>query len=322
MQIQLPPEALAGIAHELAVRSHLRGPEILGSQLGKIVNDALRPYHIRDFGGLRSFAQTFLAEHVRIKPVEGGEDLVYEVVAAAPPAMRPTNVPQDFEPVAGADLWRFFSNPNIACQLAVQLPSTVVVGPPDRPLPEHSTALARISALEYRALADQFLQEHSDNLEVVAALQAALNIEDFYKPWISALRRLRSTVDLLKSWEILRTSTVATALSQALGKAGVDASRAAEIVQIASPVPKSARVSAQITSLQVTAAAVEKPFSFNSLKKPVFYGGGEALSLEDDTTELRQFIHRAIDQMSAAELKEIRISAGTLMKVSVLKPRA
>lgn len=326
MQITVPPEALAVIAHELAVRAHQRGSDILGSQLGKVINDALRPYHMRDFGGLRSFVQTFLSDLVRIKPSEGLDDVIYEVIAAPPPAARPSNVPQDFEPVAGADLWRFFSNPNLACQLAVQQPSTVLVGPTDKPLPEHSTAIARISSLEYRALADKFLQEHSDNSEIAEALQAALNLQDFYKPWITALRRLRGNqMDLLKSWEILRTATVAASLSQALLKAGVDTSRAAEIVQLASPVPKSARATTQVIAPQPasgSAVGTGKHTVLFSFKKPMFFGGGESWTSDDDATELRQFLHRAIDLMSAAELKEIRISAGTLVKMSATKPRA
>ncbi len=317
----ITPEALATVTRELAVRAQTHGPHILGAQLGKLINDALHPRHVREFGGLRNFVSSALASQVRSIPSEAN-DLLFEIVPMPPASGQRTNLPLEWMPVAGADLWRYFSNPNLPCAMAAVLPSTVLAGPPDLPLPDQATNIPRVTSAEYRALAEEFLKEHSGKLEIYPVLKEALAVEDFYKPWINALRRLRVTnIDLLKSWEILRAAEVAKALTKALSNAGMEASRVAEIVQLATPVTKAPRIAPVTTA---PAAPVDRSHVFLSFKKAMtFYGGGESIPpMADEAAELREFIHRAIDQMSHAELRDIRISAGTLMKLSMMKPRA
>ena len=317
MQTPLPPEVLASVARDLTLRAQTRGtPEILGAQLGKLINEALSPRHVREFGGLRQFVETELATLVRVQPGSlGSADLTYEILNAPPPAAKPLSVPQDFVPVAGADLWRFFSNPNVSCRLAVQQPATVLVGPPEMPLPLNSIEIDRIGTPVYRELAEAFQQERSGDPLIAPVLREALSTGDFYKHWISALRRLRTpAADLLKSWEILRTARVATAMTSELTKAGVELSRVAEIVQLATPVSRAVKHHVGVPFNPAVSSGLS--FAAGGVRKPSFYGGGEAWGPAEDTAELRDFLHRAIDAMAATELRDIRISAGTLMKMT------
>lgn len=317
MQIPVPPEAIAHVARELAVKAQTNGRRILGSQLGKLVNDSLAPGHVKDFGGLRMFAQDYLHEHVRLAGRdEASADIWYDIVEAAQRVVPQLVVPDTVEAVAGAALWRYFSNPRINCRLGAQPSGAVWVGPEHTTLPQDAVALNRFGADRYRALAQRFRDEHGADAEVVAELDKALAHESFYGEWIAALRRLRTgQQDMLRSWEILRTSEIAKALAEELAAAGVDASRVAEIVQLARPVASAPRLAKSNWAYTAGAAHSGAQVQFVSLRVPTRPAVGGAAPL-DEVARLRQIVHRAVDQMSAAELSEIRLTASTLLKLT------
>lgn len=317
----LPPDVLAYVSRELAVKAQTTGPMILGSQLGKMINDALMPRHLREFGGLRAFADLYLGRMVRQREFDPmAPDVAYDIIAVPAPAARPLAVPTAFQSVAGVDLWRFFSNPNIKCQLAVLDSAAVLAGAEGVPMPAAAVPLSRFGAPDYRQLAETFVREYSGDMQIGVALQEVLKKDDFYKDWIATLRALRAEPgDLLRKWEILREETVAQALTDALGKAGVDATRVAEIVQLARPFAKNARVAtpAPVPPLRypVMGASNGMPkLKFTS--PPQSYDGGPPIGF-DEADELRKLVHRAVEFMSLTELREIRLSANTLMKLTV-----
>lgn len=341
--ISLQPEVLAHVTRELAVRAQTTGSEILGSQLGKLINDALAPHTLREFGGLRAFVELHLSSVLRQRDFEPtSTDVAYDIIDVPPPAARPLPVPKAFQAIAGVDLWRFYSNPNLKCQLAALPSGAIVVGPEGLPMPEPAIRLARFGAAEYRQLAETFQRDHSSNIRVAEALSGALQEKDFYGEWIVTLRSLRAEPgDLLRKWEILREATIAQQLTEELSRAGIDATRVAEIVQLARPVAKSASKAANAAytaaaahlGALVRAGAVPvaaprfagggppaemsgRTQFFVSTSTPTkFAGGGPAVGV-DEAEELRQLVHRAVEVMSLAELREVRLSANTLMKLA------
>ena len=56
---ELAPDVLAQVSRELAVKARTSGPVILGSQLGKMINHALLPRHLREFHGWHATARSF-----------------------------------------------------------------------------------------------------------------------------------------------------------------------------------------------------------------------------------------------------------------------
>ncbi|MCZ8112093.1 MAG: hypothetical protein ACK50K_18700 [Betaproteobacteria bacterium] len=317
MRIPVPPETIAHIARELAVKAQANGRRILGSQLGKLVNDSLSPAHVRDFGGLRSFAQEYLHVHVRlVGKDDASADLWYDIVEAAQRAVTKPAVPETVQAVAGAELWRYFSNPRLDCSIGAQPSGTVWVAPVNTSLPQGTTALKRFGVDRYRALARRFRDEHDAVAKVVVDLDKALAQDSFYGEWIAALRKHRTgEQDMLRSWEILRTSEIAKALGEELAAAGVDASRVAEIVQLARPVGSAARTAKSSWTLESDAAHGGAGVKFLTLRMHPRVAASSAAPV-DEVAQLRQMVHRAVDQMSAAELSEIRLTAGTLLKLT------
>jgi hypothetical protein len=342
--ISLQPEVLAHVSRELAVRAQTAGTEILGSQLGKLINDALAPHSLREFGGLRTFVESHLGSVLRQREFDAtSPDVAYDIVDTPPPAARPLSVPKAFQAVAGADLWRFYSNPNLKCQLAAMPSGAIVVGPEGLPMPEPAVSLARFGTEQYRQVAETFQRDHSGNARVAEALSSVLQEKDFYGDWIVTLRNLRAEPgDLLRKWEILREATISQQLTHELSRAGIDATRVAEIVQLARPVAKSAAKTAAADSgytiatppharaVKAGLAAQTSRFAgggrstdatgqtrifVSTTTAPKFAGGGLPVSL-DEAEELRQLVHRAVEVMSLAELREVRLSANTLMKLT------
>jgi hypothetical protein len=319
MRIPVPPETIAHIARELAVKAQANGRRILGSQLGKLVNDSLSPAHVRDFGGLRSFAHEYLQEHVRlVGKDDASADLCYDIVEAGQRVVTKPVVPDAVEAVAGADLWRYFSNPRLDCNIGAEPSGTVWVAPQHASLPQGATELKRFGVDQYRALARRFRDEHDAAAELVVDLDNALAHESFYGEWIAALRRHRAgQQDMLRSWEILRTAEIAKALGEELAAAGVDASRVAEIVQLARPVASAPRFVKSSWAHASGAGHGGAGVQFATLRVPTRVApSGSALL--DEVEQLRQIVHRAVDQMSAAELSEVRLTAGTLLKLTTM----
>lgn len=318
----LSPEAFAYISRELKIKARDNGPVILGSQLGKLINEAIMPRHLRDFGGLRRFAEFYLAGVIRQCEFDlQAHDVKYEILGALTPADRAPVAPIAFRRVTGAELWRFFSNPNIKCQLAVLDTAVVVVSADGVSLPSAAESMPRFGSSDYRKLAETFAKEHSGNMQIGVALLDALRKDDFYSDWIVTLRALRvEQSDLLRKWEILREEAVSQALTDALSKAGVEATRVAEIVQLArnsnsSRAGRSTHIPA--VGRDATQAPTGCPTRHFTLPAQ-FYGGG-SLSSVDETEELRKLVHRAVEVMSLTELREIRLSANTLMKLTAQK---
>jgi hypothetical protein len=104
-----------------------------------------------------------------------------------------------------------------------------------------------------------------------------------------------------------------------LGKAGVDATRVAEIVQLARPIAKTGRAARPAPVPPAGHAVVGVSPGLPKLKftsPPQFYGGGPPTGF-DEVEELRKLVHRAVEAMSLTELREIRLSANTLMKLTL-----
>ena len=316
---ELAPDVLAQVSRDLTVKVQTSGPMILGSQLGKVISDALLPRHLRDFGGLRAFVETYLARQVRQRDYDpDAPDVVYDIIDVPAPAARPLSVPTAFKSVAGADLWRFFSNPNIKCQLAVLDTAAVLVGAEGVPMPLAAVPLSRFETSSYRKLAETFAANYTADSRIGVELARVLGQDNFYKDWIFTLRDLRAEQsDLLRKWEILREQAVAQALTEALHNAGVDATRAAEIVQLARPIAKAARAPSPAPFPRAAPAVETAGIASPKLTTPAqFYGGGPSAGF-DEAEELRKLVHRAVEVMSLTELRDVRLSANTLLKLTV-----
>lgn len=301
----LSVQEMAVIARALEVHAVKSGNRrILGAQLGFIINEAVRPRHLRELGGVRKIAVTALADLLHPVPVSAQDpDIAFEIKPRQSQTAIVPRIPDSATEVAGADLWRLFSNPKIACSLTVTPAGEVCFIPPHDMPQSESAALTRPSAEDYRRLAVSFAQLENDPLKT--ELMAVAKLPDFYNSWIVALRRLRTQErNLLKSWEILRSDFIADSLRTQLQQAGLDVVRASEIVATARPIvpQRSAMVALDANAKREPAysAAAESPASKNNV---------------DELSVLRRVLHEAIDRMSLADLRELRIPAGAMIDV-------
>jgi len=303
----LTPLETAAIARELHVRLATRGSEILGSQLGKLINDIVQPRSVRLLGGLRRLADSDLRPYVVELGATDKADVQYEILAPTVARHEPTSVPEHDAEIAGQDLWRFFSNPNIECTLSVANSGQIFAAPLGSQTPPDRSSMARIDTDEYRKLAEEFLEQSTPEA-AREQLRQTLREENFYHSWVTTLRRLRPLFpELAKAWEILRIEHVAGRLSEELRRSGVDPARAAQIAAVARPVSRPPRGAAE----QAATPRAREPMASATRPRPP--AGGPVL---DDVEALRALVHRAVDVMSAAELRELRISAGTLLDAS------
>ena len=174
-----PPE-LAAIARALDQRAAERGSEILGSQLGLLISQAIHPRKVRDVGGLREITESDLRELVQARaPRIGSADIAFEIrgsnsgSATSPPLI----APDTHREIAGGELWRFFSNPKILCQLAASSTGQVLRFAPDAAIPGAFSLLKRPTSEEYRTLARQFAEQQEEVRR--GALLDSLNLTEF-----------------------------------------------------------------------------------------------------------------------------------------------
>lgn len=301
----------AAVANYLAIQAQEKGPIILGAQLGLLVSQALAPHSMREFGGLKALVASDLEDMVsRISVMEQTADTIYQIHQTATGSVAVVPLANEPRPVAGADLWRFFSNPNADCRLLVNGDSQVFVTTVNAPQPDGMKTLTRMQAEEYRELAKQFAAEV---LDVASALAPILQQADYYTSWITKLRELRTpNRNLLAKWESLRAEHVAQRLHDRLQELGVEAAKAAEIILKARPIrrPQPSATVDEVTSRaryveQQTAVAVQLAHHIGRSTRAA------TVPAEPDQL-LRRMVHAAVDQMSIAELRELRISAGLL----------
>jgi hypothetical protein len=293
------------IVRSLEIRLLESGPAILGSQLGLLINQAISPLSCREFGGLKEFVDAHLSQVVRGLGVPAdGHDYHYQILLEPHAAKAAVPVPDHLLEVVGDDLWRFFSNPNLACALAVSASGTVLAAPSADLLPTEAVELRRMQAVDYQQWAEEFAAAHS----LVAEYQQAAAADDFYKVWIPLLRKaVKGPTNFLKSWETLRTEKVAHQLANELMQAQVESSRVAEIVRLARPVGRPARTHAPVHSS--SSLQLELPRFRMATEASVTTEAGEL-------AQLRRLLHLALDVMSLEELREVRVSAGAWMKIS------
>lgn len=268
-----------------------KGPSILGAQLGQYIRRAISPKTIKFIGSLRSLVDNELRELLSF--VEAlPSDSLYSVSCSgqSPVAFNP-----DFVPAAGAKLWESFSNPTLDCLVGVDSAGLIYVTTPAKPFGADFTLLRKMSSEEFYELAKVFAAEQKD-IPLQAALFEALEHSNFYSKWIAALRAHRSTANFLRTWEIKRTELVIARLQEELEKAGIGAAQAVVIANDIRPKP---------------ARSVAKPAAVPESKAPWVAPGAES----KDLGELRAVLHRAIDKMSLADLKDIRVPAGLLLEI-------
>lgn len=298
-------------AHEIAViaqaidahAAQREDKRILGAKLGSIISEAIRPKQLRELGGMRKVANTALTSFLTpIAQMPGDSDAIFEIKGRAELALVGNQIPESPTEVAGATLWRLFSNPRLACALTISQVGGVQaqkVGP-DLPIP--TGTLERPTTSDYHHLAQVFASQEDEPTR--SSLLEVMDAGDFYNTWIAKLRSLRTPEhNLLKRWETLRSEYVATKLYNALIDAGLDAVRASEAVANARPV-----VGARLPRPPLDPVRVEAPTTARTdvphLKPAVPV---------DELSALRKILHDAIDRMSLVELRELRIPAGALI---------
>ncbi|WP_143080767.1 hypothetical protein [Variovorax sp. YR750] len=196
------------------------------------------------------------------------------------------------EELSGSKLWQFFSNPSVKSGIWVNAEGRIRSAALGVSLEEGFKELPRLTTEDYRSLAHQFLSE-IPNQAVRPQLEAILGLEDFYSAWVNELRILPSgDEEIHRKWDSVRFEHIAKRLGDALIEAGVGEAKAAEIVARAR-MRKSTRPVAPGPAGQAEHASAPTPM--------------------DDAAKLRQLVHAAVDLMSIAELRELKIPAGALL---------
>lgn len=289
------------VKQALIVRRSEKGNLILGAQLGQVISKAIAPRLVRDLPILRELAEEDLRSLVELVPnASSNADVRYRIIADQAPTSLTS---EDLRSVVGSELWKFFSNPNQSCSLAIEPSSGLIYVAPLRAIfPMGLQRLERMDSEDYRVLAGQFAAQQDSPLR--EKLEECLVEPHFYDPWIDALRASGSRErKLLKTWESLRTEHVVKRLGERLTNAGVSVALQAEIIFAARPRKKAAAVQQ---------APVPEISSASPPPRP---GAQAAVSSSDDVAleRLREIVHASVDRMSFAELREVRIPAGILL---------
>jgi hypothetical protein len=303
--LNLTPQEIAKIAQALdAYAAQSGNKRILGAKLGSIITLAIRPKQLRELGGMRKVASDALGQLLAPLPTTTLDpDVAFEVKTRTPHAGTDNLIPNVPTEVAGAALWRLFSNPRLPCALTISPEGSVVAQRVDPDGPAMPGTLEGPTTEDYQALARDFASQ--EDPPVREKLEATIVVEDFYNTWIAALRALRTPQNnLLKRWETLRSEFVASKLHQALAAAGMDVVRVSEIVSTARPLAgwrqRPPTEAAKTEAPAIRADAVHQAVA------PVM----------DDLAALRKILHGAIDRMSLSELSELRVPAGALIEIA------
>jgi len=302
----LTAQEIAVIARALDVHATEKGTRrILGAQLGAIINEAVRPKHLRELGGMRHIATSSLTNLVLPTVSSPGDpDAIFEIIAR-PPQVAAARVPEIPTEVAGSDLWRLFSNPRLPCELVATSAGAILASTPQDGRTTSQSALGRPTAQDYHQLATQFASQEEEPYRT--KLEEVLSSDDFYNSWIAALRFLRTPkLNLLKRWETVRSEFVSSQLYASLISAGVETVRASQIVAAARPAvsQRAGQHQGDGQSKAELSPSVAEVF----VSKPV--------SSADELSTLRKILHDAIDRMSLVELREIRVPAGALVNAN------
>lgn len=289
------------VKQALIVRRDEKGNLILGAQLGQVISKAIAPRQVRELPILRDLTEDELSSLVELVPnASSTADVQYRIIADQAPT---SLTREDLKSVVGPELWKFFSNPNQSCSLAIE-PSTglIYVTALRAILPVGLQKLERMDSEDYRVLAGQFAAQQDSPLR--EKLEECLLEPQFYDLWINALRASGSPERrLLKTWESLRTEHVVKRLGERLTNAGVSVALQAEIVSEARPRRKAAAVQ-QAPVPEISSTSI-----------PPHSAAQAAVSSPDDVAleRLREIVHASVDRMSFSELREVRIPAGILL---------
>nr|WP_314481431.1 hypothetical protein [uncultured Pseudomonas sp.] len=288
---RLTPEQINKVHQSLNASLRFSGADILGSQLGQYVARAIAPKTIKSLGGIRSIVASDLNDVVEfVEPRQS--DFLFRITLQA---TEPVREIIEQTTVNGAQLWRYFSNPNVHCTLGVDEAYQVIVSSPEQPFAAPVKLLNRMQAEEYRTLALAYAQEQSDD-DFRAELLDLVNEAWIYAKWIECLRTKRTTsINYLKSWEIKRTELVVTRLREELERVGMDPSHATLLADgVRPPLKKKAVDEPQSPSYAIAVSDDSLP------------DDGETRELK----ELRALLRQAVEHMSLEDLKAIRVPAG------------
>lgn len=304
---ELSPQQISTIVESLQSHFKERGPTILGAQLGALLNAAIRPDSLREYGGMSHVAKVSLSRYIQSVPRTNLTDVMFEIRGSSVEPIR--RVPDTPVETTGAELWRFFSNPRIPGFL-MAMPSGTVYACTTIPSGTLETGvLTRPTSTHYLTLAQQFAQQIQEPAR--QHLMATLEKDNFYNDWIIALRNHCTTeANLVKRWEILRTENVAKWLSTALVGAGVDVVRAAEIVAAARP-GRSSRQRLVGEHSQTSELAKLPPAQHEAMAKEM------NRNPQDELGALRRALHNAIDIMSLKDLEALPIPAGIMVAATL-----
>lgn len=275
------------------LRNH--GVNLLGSQLGQFVAKAIAPRTVKSLGGIRSIVEADLSDAVEfVEPRQS--DFLFRIKLAATKPVRELVEPTT---VSGTELWHYFSNPNARCLLGIDAAQQIIVTPDNMPFTSNVKPLRRMQVDDYRELALAYAQEQVDD-GFREELMELLDDGWFYSKWINCLRHNRSqAANHLKSWEIRRTELIVTQLRQELEQAGLEPSQATVLADGVRPqAPKKWPTAEAPAAVQPTEAVAQ-----------AVHEDGDTKELRD----LRDLLRQAVDQMSLADLKAIRVPIGILL---------
>lgn len=293
---QLTSEQCAKIHQFLSDSLRLGSAEILGSQLGQFIAKALAPKSIKSLGGIRTIVERDLADAVEfIEPRQS--DFLFRIKLQP---LDPMHEAIEQRAVSGADLWRYFSNPNLRCLLGVNAGSRVLVTSLDQPFDPGVRVLNRMGVEEYQSLAEAYAQEQNEE-EFRGELLELVNDSWLYSKWIAYLRAKRNnSINYLKSWEIKRTELVVGRLRDELEAAGIEPSQAIVVADGVRPVARKKSADSAQAVVDITERGARSASETDEMK---------------ELKELRNFLRHALDHMPLADLKAIRVPAGVLVEL-------
>jgi hypothetical protein len=300
MPFRLAASEIAQIRASLLSTAAKHGPDILGAELGQVVKRAVAPKTIKSLGGLKSLVGSELSGIVAYVDSLISDTLYRVIVSDQGSVYTSHSLALEFD----AGVWDGFSNPNVNNFVGFDTKSSrIIVAAPSESYGPEVKPLKKMTADEYRLLAQEYANEQG-NQELKAELLEVIQLPAFYPKWFAALQRYRriASVNYPKTWEIKRTGLVMSRLQQELEHAGLNADRAFALAnEVCS---RSSRNSYKATPLYAPVWQTKPPID----------NAGPLASASKDLHDLRELMHRAIDQMSLDDLKEIRVPAGLLLE--------